>query len=136
MCMPGSTPDSSGEFPREIPAPASYGGGKYKLAADAAERAAPRGPTSGPVYISPSGERVIPSGTLFVQFAPGIRAEDRKPELASLGVRIVDIPGFAPHAAYVQGTSLAATLEAAAVLLRRPGVAAVEVQMKRVAERK
>ena len=131
MCTPGPAPDFDSDFPREIPAPASYGGGSYTLANDAA-----RGPTGGPAYLSPSGERVIPSGTLFVQFSPGIRAEDKASELAALGLRIVQVPGFAPHAAYVEGASLASTLAAARPLLRRAGVTGVEVQMKRAAERK
>lgn len=133
--MPGPSPDFGSGFPREIPAPSSYGGGSYTLASDAADAAA-RDPTGGPVYLSPSGERVIPSGTLFVQFSPGVRAEDKKAELAGMGLEIVEAPGFAPHAAYVEGGSLAATLRAAGVLARHAGVVGVDVQMKRAAERK
>jgi len=132
--MAEPSPDSAREFPREIPAPEAYKGGKYTLAQDAG--AAARGPVGSPVYISPTGERVVPSGTLFVQFAAGTRAEDRRADLERIGLRIVKAPGFAPHAAYVEGLSLAKTLLAAGKLQSFDGVQSVEVQMKREAERK
>lgn len=69
-------------------------------------RAGRPGPDSGavqPVYVEPgSGQQMIPSGRVFVRFAEGVAAESRREGLRAAGYRVLAIPSYAPHAAWVE----------------------------------
>ena len=55
------------------------------------------------VYESPESHTLnVPTGRIFVRFGDAIRAEDRRPILEALGFRIVDIPRYAPQAAWIE----------------------------------
>jgi hypothetical protein len=90
------------------------------------------------VYRSPSGELVAPTGGLFVRLAEGARADERRAELAALGLAIVKVPSYAPHSAYVRAKSgdIAEALGLVGKVAALPAVAGVEVEMHRVAQRK
>jgi hypothetical protein len=91
----------------------------------------------GPVYLSADGVRVVPTDLVFVRFAEGTAAEARRADLERAGFEIVDVPGYAPHAAWVRARDggIAASLEGLGDLRALPGVQHVEPQllMERVA---
>jgi hypothetical protein len=57
---------------------------------------------AGPVYELSDGSRVVPTGRLFVRFAAGTPARERAGDLSRAGLEIVEVPGYAPHAAWVR----------------------------------
>jgi hypothetical protein len=87
----------------------------------------------GPVYAAPDGSLVVPTGLLFVRFAEGTSAADRRDELERAGYELVQIPGYAPHAAWVRARTggIPASLRNVAGLEAIPGVENVEPQMLR-----
>ena len=55
-----------------------------------------------PVYSAgPNGPLAIPTGRVFVRFKEGVRAEDRRDDLAALGFNFDSSPSYAPNAAWV-----------------------------------
>jgi hypothetical protein len=59
-----------------------------------------------PVYaLDPHGPLAVPTGRIFIRFIPGVKAEDRRPDLAEHGYTITHIPSYAPHTAWAQATN-------------------------------
>ena len=55
------------------------------------------------VYIEPaSGQWMVPSGRVFVRFAPTVSAESRREGLLLAGYRIVAVPSYAPQATWLE----------------------------------
>src|SRR6185295_3202121 len=67
----------------------------------------------GPVYALPGGTLAVPTGRVFIRFEEGTSAADRREDLERSGYEIVQIPGYAPHAAWVQsrGGDIASSLQ-------------------------
>jgi len=84
-----------------------------------------------PVYVlGGGGAPFIPTGRIGIRFAEGVSARDREAELRGLGYRIVEIPAYAPHFAWLESESgHAAALTALPRLAALPGVEHVEPQM-------
>ena len=59
-------------------------------------------PRAVPVYELPGGALGVPTGRLFARFREGTDASAQSAALASVGYEIVEIPGWAPHAAWIQ----------------------------------
>jgi hypothetical protein len=95
------------------------------------------GPGAGPVYraAGAGGAIAVPTGRVFVRFGAGTRAQDRAGELEAAGFDVEDVPGFAPHAAWVRPRSgrVEDALEALDAVRGVPGVEHAEPQL--VAER-
>jgi hypothetical protein len=86
----------------------------------------------GPVYrAGPGGPLAVPTGRIFVRFAEGERAEDRRDALAAAGYALESSPGFAPHTAWVRPASgrVADALGDLARLRELAGVEHVEPQL-------
>jgi hypothetical protein len=85
----------------------------------------------GPVYAAPDGPLAVPTGLLFIRFAEGTSAAGRRAELERAGLEIVQIPGYAPHAAWVRARDggIGASLEKVPAAEALPGVENVEPQM-------
>ena len=45
---------------------------------------------------------MVPSGRVFVRFAPAVTAASRRAELLKAGYRIVALPSYAPQAAWLE----------------------------------
>ena len=59
-----------------------------------------------PVYrAAPSGALAVPTGRVFVRFAAGTAAREQTHALAAAGYAIDDLPGWAPHVAWVRAAS-------------------------------
>ena len=57
--------------------------------------------TISPVYaLDPHGPLAVPTGRIFIRFIPGVKAEDRRPDLEERGYTITHIPSYAPHTAW------------------------------------
>jgi hypothetical protein len=106
-------------------------GGRIAVMPGDGAPAAAGGADVGPVYESPDGALVVPTGLVFVRFADGSSAEARRADLERAGFEIVQVPGYAPHAAWVRARSggIAASLGRLDVLTALPGVQHVEPQM-------
>ena len=85
----------------------------------------------GPVYAAPDGPLAVPTGLLFVRFAEGTSAAGRRVELERAGFELVQVPGYASHAAWVRAREggIAASLHKMADAEALPGVENVEPQM-------
>lgn len=85
-----------------------------------------------PVYaLGPEGPLAVPSGTVLVRFAEGIKATTREDELARAGYAVAREMPYAPHAVVVHAKS-GRTADALANLERLEnvqGVVNVEPQM-------
>jgi hypothetical protein len=85
-----------------------------------------------PVYaLGPEGPLAVPSGTVLVRFAEGIKATTREDELARAGYAVAREMPYAPHAVIVHAKS-GRTADALANLERLEnvqGVVNVEPQM-------
>ena len=67
-----------------------------------------RGATSSltPVYqLQPSGPLAVPTGKVFVRFAPGVEAASRRDEIERAGYEIAKTSEYTPHTAWVQSAS-------------------------------
>ena len=54
-----------------------------------------------PVYaLDPHGPLAVPTGRIFIRFIPGVKAEDRRPDLEERGYTITHIPSYAAHTAW------------------------------------
>jgi len=97
------------------------------------------GRTVTPVYsLERSGPPCAPSGQVFVRFAAGVDARRRVEDLAAAGYRIRSVPGYAPHAAWVEAErgGIPAALAGVAELARLPDVERVEPQLLKPARRR
>lgn len=85
----------------------------------------------GPVYISSDGVMAVPTGLVFVRFAEGTSAEARRADVERAGFALVQVPGYAPHAAWVRARSggIAASLDQLAQLRTIAGTESIEPQM-------
>jgi hypothetical protein len=85
----------------------------------------------GPVYAAEDGPLAVPTGLVFVRFAPGTRAADRRPALEDTGFQVMQLPGYAPHACWVRPRAggIAAALHGLIRLAALPGVEHVEPQL-------
>lgn len=60
----------------------------------------------GAVYAEPaSGRVVVPTGRVLVRFAEPVAAQARRGALHAAGYRIVSVPDYAPHCAWVESES-------------------------------
>jgi hypothetical protein len=85
----------------------------------------------GPVYALPDGPLAVPTGLVFVRFKAGTSATAQREEIEQSGYEIVQIPGYAPHAAWVRSRNgdIAASLQGVRSLEALPDVEHVEPQM-------
>jgi hypothetical protein len=83
------------------------------------------------VYRHEGGTLCVPTGRSFVQFEEHDRANRHAGELHEAGVALDQVPGYAPHAAWVRPLSGKPEdgLRAIGQLARIDGVAAVEPEM-------
>jgi hypothetical protein len=92
-----------------------------------------------PVYrAQPSGMFAVPTGRLWVRFADGIDAEQKREAMAKAGFDVDEAPPWAKHAAWLRASSgkIADALAAASRLKTLPDVELVEPQMLTVVARK
>jgi hypothetical protein len=92
-----------------------------------------------PVYrAQPSGMFAIPTGRLWVRFAEGIDAEEKRGAMAKAGFNVDEAPPWAKHAAWLRASSgkIAEALSAAHHLRTLDGVEHVEPQMLVASARK
>lgn len=85
-----------------------------------------------PVYAqTPGGRLAVPTGLVFVRFAEGVSAADRRQELARAGYEIREIISYAPQAAWLEAREggIAAALSGLAQLATLPEMENVEPQM-------
>jgi hypothetical protein len=85
-----------------------------------------------PVYaLESGGTPAVPTGRVFVRFAERVRAESRRAELDQAGYVIVEIPAYAPHAAWVRAANgdIGTSLIQLSALNQVPDVRHVEPQM-------
>ena len=85
-----------------------------------------------PVYrAQPSGMLAVATGRLWVSFAEGIDATQKREKVEKVGCSLEELPPWAARGAWVRASSgkVADALAAAAVLERLPGVEHVEPQM-------
>jgi hypothetical protein len=86
----------------------------------------------GPVYaLQPGDLLAIPTGLIFVRFPTGTVAASRGKELAQAGYELVEIPSYAPQAAWVRSRSgqIADSLANVSALEQLPDVENIEPQM-------
>lgn len=86
----------------------------------------------GPVYRRvPGGDIVVPTGLVFVRFGEHDAAEDHRDDLSGAGYALEQVPGYAPHAAWVRAASgsIADALRNVGRLSGLSGVVSVEPQM-------
>lgn len=84
-----------------------------------------------PAYRDPgSGQCRVPSGRVFVRFAADVSAAARREALRRAGYRILEVPVYAPHAAWLEADngSVAQALGGIAGLEALPDVENVEPQ--------
>ena len=110
----------------------------YAVHAEDGEVAAHLGSPEGrlPVYESPNGRLVYPTGKVWVRFAEGTDARERAADLAAAGFTIDSIPGYAPHGAFVVAGDAAAALKGLEKLRALDGVEHVEPQVVQEASRR
>jgi hypothetical protein len=67
------------------------------------EESSSAGQKSGPVYeAQPDGTPAVPTGRVFVRFEDSVRAESRESAVRKAGYRLVQVPAWAPHTAWVE----------------------------------
>lgn len=103
MSPENDEPSLRDDAPLEIPAP---GGGVARRCADP-KASAGRSFRSAPEleYELPGGARGTATGRIFLRFTKSVRAADRQAELAAIGYRVVDLPTYAPEAAWLTSVS-------------------------------
>jgi hypothetical protein len=89
-----------------------------------------------PVYESENGRLVFPTGKVWVRFARETDVRDRAADLAAAGYSIENVPGYAPHGAFVVGEDAAAALNGLERLRALEGVEHVEPQVVQQAARR
>jgi hypothetical protein len=92
-----------------------------------------------PVYgLEPSGLPAVPTGQVFIRFAEGIKAEERRQEINQAGYEIVESLSYAPQAAWLRARSddIADALAEISKLEQLPDVENVEPQMLKESARR
>ena len=98
---------------------------------DTATAASPTG-RLGPVYaLQPGGVLAVPTGLIFVRFPPGTSAASHAKQIAEAGYELVEIPSYAPQAAWVRARTgqIADSLANMTALEQLPDVENIEPQM-------
>jgi hypothetical protein len=101
--------------------------------------AATPSPTVGPVYrLGADGPLAVPTGLVFARFREGVAVESRRDELERAGYEVVEVPSYAPHAAWLRARSgeIADALADTAALEALPDMEGVEPQMLMPAARR
>jgi hypothetical protein len=96
-------------------------------------------PVITPVYaLQPGAGSAVPTGRVFVRFADNDRAEAHADALEAAGYRIVEVPPYAPQAAWVEGArgGIASSLAGTRRLEAVGGVVNVEPEMLRESGRR
>jgi hypothetical protein len=85
------------------------------------------------VYQSEDGGLSVPTGRLFVQLAEGQQAAQREGDFRAAGFVVDQVPGYAPHAAWLRPRDgePASGLRGIDALRTVAGVTAVEPEMLR-----
>ena len=86
----------------------------------------------GPVYaLQPGDLLAVPTGLIFVRFPVGTDAASREKQIAQAGFELVEIPSYAPQAAWVRARTgeIADSLANLTALEQLPGVENIEPQM-------
>lgn len=91
-----------------------------------------------PVYRSGAGTLGVATGRVFVRFREGVDPRSREPDLARLGLRVAEVPPYAPHAAWLEstGSDPLAPLAALDAIRALPGVDHAEAELLRPVARK
>jgi len=92
-----------------------------------------------PVYrAQPSGMLAVATGRLWVRFAEGIDATQKREKVEKVGCSLEELPPWTASGAWVRASSgkVADALAASAVLQKLPGVEHVEPQMLLLSVRK
>lgn len=85
-----------------------------------------------PVYrLEPAGPLAVPTGLVWIRFAETVIAETRGAAITALGYQVVEVPTYAPFAAWLRAASgnVAEALTGLARLAALPGVESVAPQM-------
>ena len=87
--------------------------------------------TVGPVYRRSGGSLAVPTGRAFVRFTDGEAAQAHAGSLGAAGWTIEEVPGYAPHAAWVRPArgGVVAALTELEGLRALPGVEHAEAQL-------
>ena len=86
----------------------------------------------GPVYaLQPGDLLAVPTGLIFVRFPTGTSAASRAKQIAQAGYELVEIPSYAPQAAWVRARTgqIADSLANITALDQLPDVENIEPQM-------
>lgn len=85
-----------------------------------------------PVYgAGPNSLPRVPTARVFIRFAESTSADARRPDLERAGYTIIEIPDYAPHAAWVKAASdsVRDALAGLSGLVALPGARTVEPQL-------
>jgi hypothetical protein len=96
-------------------------------------------PAVAPVYrLGKDGPLAVPTGRVFVRFRDGVSVESRRDALQRAGYEVVEIPSYAPNAAWLRARSgdLADSLAETGALEALSDVENVEPQMLMQAARR
>lgn len=55
--------------------------------------------------VEPHGALAVPTGRIYVRCKPGTSVNECRTQFEKLGYRIVEVPPYAPHTAWVQATT-------------------------------
>jgi hypothetical protein len=91
-----------------------------------------RAVTVGPVYtLGPNGPLAVPTGLVFARFTDGVTAESRRADLRRAGYDVVEVPSYAPNAAWLRARSgeIRDALTGTPALEALPDVERVEPQL-------
>jgi len=88
-------------------------------------------PGAGPVYVTPAGGLVVPTGRVLLRYRSGTRALDQAPRLRDVGFEVERALDYAPEALWVRprGGGVADALESLPHLASLPGVEEAEPQL-------
>jgi hypothetical protein len=110
-----------------------------RAAADRSRTRAEPAPTVAPVYrLGANGPLAVPTGLVFARFSDGVSVESRREDLRRAGYDVVEIPSYAPHAAWLRARSgeIADALAETGALEALPDMEGVEPQMLMQAARR
>ena len=88
--------------------------------------------TVGPIYtLQPGGSFAIPTGLVFIRFAPGVEVDTQHDAIQNAGYEVAQSLSYAPNAAWLRASSgsLLEALKGISQLELIPHVEAVEPQM-------
>lgn len=154
------TADATAAYPPELRHSTQHAGRVYRLADDGFVAAAAQLPPTMPVELrlqaddgrelqvvrcapgslpqgaqrvyrdAATGQWRVPSGRVFIRFAPDVAALSQRAALQQAGYRIQSLPGYAPQAAWLEAEAggIAQALSGIAALEALPGVENVEPQ--------